>query len=176
MEERLIHSENISRKTNRIARIGGWSINLLKDQLTWTDQTYEIHELPKSTPVTVEKAINFYHPDDRRKITELVKFATNEGKSFDTELRIITANGKQLWVRAIGEATLEKGQIIEVSGTFQDINIRREAESLLQQKMNELERFNKLMTGRELRMIELKQEVNGLLKKFGEKEKYRVVS
>jgi DNA-binding NtrC family response regulator len=52
---------------------------------------------------------------------------------------------------------------------------KRKAELALNQKCDELERFNNLTVDRELRMIELKKEVNALLKRAGEPEKYRVI-
>jgi hypothetical protein len=51
----------------------------------------------------------------------------------------------------------------------------REKERALKEKIEELERFNDLSVGRELKMIDLKKEVNQLLLKLGEKEKYRIV-
>lgn len=45
----------------------------------------------------------------------------------------------------------------------------------LREKCAELERFNKVTVGRELRMMELKQEVNTLLQAAGQAEKYRIV-
>jgi hypothetical protein len=42
-------------------------------------------------------------------------------------------------------------------------------------KMHELERFHKLTVGRELTMIELKKEVNKLLNKAGEVNKYTII-
>jgi PAS domain S-box-containing protein len=45
----------------------------------------------------------------------------------------------------------------------------------LNRKLIELVRFNKIMIGRELRMIELKEEVNTLLEKAGQIEKYKVI-
>ncbi|KAB2641822.1 MAG: response regulator [Verrucomicrobia bacterium] len=45
----------------------------------------------------------------------------------------------------------------------------------LREKCAELERFNKVTVGRELHMIELKQEVNALLQATGQAEKYRIV-
>ena len=42
-------------------------------------------------------------------------------------------------------------------------------------KIDELQRFHDLTVGRELAMIELKKEVNGLLLKSGQQEKYRIV-
>jgi hypothetical protein len=56
-----------------------------------------------------------------------------------------------------------------------DITERKKAEQAVQEKMDELERFHKLTVGRELTMIELKKEVNGLLKKMGQEEKYKIV-
>ena len=51
----------------------------------------------------------------------------------------------------------------------------REKERALKEKIDELERFNDLSVGRELKMIDLKKEVNQLLLRLGEKEKYKIV-
>jgi len=55
-----------------------------------------------------------------------------------------------------------------------DITDRIVAEQALMTKADELERFNRLMLGREIRMIELKKEINELLKKSGKNEKYKI--
>ena len=52
---------------------------------------------------------------------------------------------------------------------------RKHAEEGIREKVIELENFNKLMVGREIKMIELKKEINELLKKAGKKEKYKIV-
>ncbi len=54
----------------------------------------------------------------------------------------------------------------------QDITERKHAEQEIQKRINELERFQKLVVGRELRMIELKKEINELLKRLGEEKRY----
>ena len=56
-----------------------------------------------------------------------------------------------------------------------DKKARRLAEEALEERVNELQRFHDLTVGRELRMIELKKEVNALLGKSGEPEKYKIV-
>ena len=58
--------------------------------------------------------------------------------------------------------------------TFQDITERKNAEKELNDHMNEIIRFNKLMVGRELRMVELKNEVNSLLEQLGKDKKYSI--
>jgi PAS domain S-box-containing protein len=56
-----------------------------------------------------------------------------------------------------------------------DITEQKKSEETLKQKIAELEEFNDLTVGRELKMVELKKEVNELLVKLGENEKYKIV-
>jgi hypothetical protein len=56
-----------------------------------------------------------------------------------------------------------------------DITERKRSEQIVNEKARELERFNNLMVGRELRMIELKKEINGLLINSGMEERYKIV-
>jgi PAS domain S-box-containing protein len=53
-----------------------------------------------------------------------------------------------------------------------DITNRRRADAALREKLNELERMNRLMVGRELRMIELKREVNELCRQLNLPKRY----
>ena len=54
----------------------------------------------------------------------------------------------------------------------QEITERKRAEQELKQKMEELERFNRLAVGRELRMIELKRQINELSEQLGRDAPY----
>jgi len=54
------------------------------------------------------------------------------------------------------------------------ITERKHAEEALKQNYAEIERVNNVTVGREVRMIELKREVNALLKAAGQPEKYRI--
>ncbi|HID19565.1 MAG TPA: hypothetical protein EYP28_01285 [Methanophagales archaeon] len=49
------------------------------------------------------------------------------------------------------------------------------AKRRLQESITELERFNRLAVGRELKMIELKKEINALLVQLGEEPRYKIV-
>lgn len=58
--------------------------------------------------------------------------------------------------------------------SFRDVTERKQGEAALRQKIETLERFQAVTVGRELQMIELKKEINALLKQTGHPEKYRV--
>jgi PAS domain S-box-containing protein len=53
-----------------------------------------------------------------------------------------------------------------------DITERLQAELILSEKARELNIFNDLLVGREMKMVELKKEINELLKKCGMEPKY----
>lgn len=55
-----------------------------------------------------------------------------------------------------------------------DFAERQKAEAGLKKKVEELEWLNRMMVDREIRMVELKREVNSLLSRLGEKERYSV--
>jgi PAS domain S-box-containing protein len=62
-----------------------------------------------------------------------------------------------------------------IGAIIRDITETKNAEKALKQKIDELEQFNDLTVDRELRMIELKKEVNKLLSEAGKEEKYKIV-
>jgi PAS domain S-box-containing protein len=79
------------------------------------------------------------------------------------------------WLMVSGYPVIEGDEISEIVISFIDITDQKQAEQALMTKMDELERFFKLTVGRELTMVELKKEVNNLLNKLGEDNKYKIV-
>jgi PAS domain S-box-containing protein len=67
------------------------------------------------------------------------------------------------------------GAIIGVAIFAQDITERMHMEEELRRNVEELERFSKLAIGREIKMIQLKDETNDLLGQLGQGKKYKIV-
>lgn len=68
----------------------------------------------------------------------------------------------------------EKGNLILMIEYAFDITERKQAEQALKQKLEEIEKFNNMMMGREKRVIELKKEVDKILKESGKSPKYNI--
>jgi PAS domain S-box-containing protein len=59
-----------------------------------------------------------------------------------------------------------------VLGVWRDVSEKNQAEERLKRTLEDMERFNHLMRGRERRTLELKAEINQLLKLLGQVPKY----
>ncbi len=120
--------EEIFLKAQNVAKIGGWELDLVTNDIYWTDTTKEIHEVPSNFKADLENAITFYKAGEHRnEITKLVHEALTKGTSYDTELIIITAKGRERWVHAKGETEIHNGKCVRVFGTFQDIDEQKKA-------------------------------------------------
>jgi len=67
------------------------------------------------------------------------------------------------------------GVIMGVAIFAQDITERKHMEEDLKRNVEDLEQFSKLAFGREIKMIQLKQEINELRSQLGQSEKYEIV-
>lgn len=127
-EEVLRQQQALLRIAGRVARIGGWSINLDTQTLTWSDEICTIHEVPFGYQPTLDHAIHFYPPEYRDQVHRHVQDCATHGTPFDYVMELITAKGRRIWVRAIGEAVRDAaGRITGLQGAFQDITERKKA-------------------------------------------------
>ncbi|WKV13385.1 PAS domain-containing protein [Marivirga harenae] len=120
----------------KLARVGGWEINMKTNEHFWSPTTKEIHEVPDDFTPDLDTAINFYHSDYREKVTEAVEKAISSGDSFDFEALIITFKGHERWVRAKGNAEFLEGQCVRLYGSFQDIHDQKIVELRLEKISN----------------------------------------
>jgi len=90
------------------------------------------------------------------------------------ETALIHKDGRRVELWVAGEAMLRDGEVVGIHCTAKDITERKQAEQELRSSYDELSRFNRAAVGREMRMIELKKEVNALLAAAGEPPRYRV--
>ena len=116
-------------QTNKVARVGGWEVDLLNQRVSWSDITKEIHEVEPGYKPSFSAALSFYKQGEcLQTLTEAVNRTIAEGTSYDLELELTTAKGKQIWVRSIGNAEFENGVCKRLYGTFQDIDEKKRAE------------------------------------------------
>ncbi|GGF40126.1 PAS domain-containing hybrid sensor histidine kinase/response regulator [Echinicola rosea] len=127
-------------QTNSVARVGGWEVDLKDNTIFWSKVTREIHEVPDDFVPDTAKAIEFYKEGKHRQaIQQAFENAVRKNEPYDLELILVTANGKEVWTRAIGQPESINGECVRIFGTFQDITAQKEAELEIIRSKNLLE-------------------------------------
>lgn len=138
-ENEKLRIEEILDKTNQVARIGTWEVDLINNKIIWSTVTCEIHEVPHDYEPNLETAINFFKEGpSREKIQNVVNNAIENGIPYDVEVELITAKGKSRWARAIGQAEMVNGQCVRLYGVFHDINNIKVSQNALNKANEEL--------------------------------------
>jgi len=132
--------ELLMARTQAIGHVGGWETDCRSGRVFWTDETYRIHDLnPGKYVPSMDSSIGFYAPEAVPVVDNAMRRAMDPGEPFDLELPLITARGRRIWVRVIGEIQREDGRVSHVHGTLQDITSRRQAEDALRESERQLE-------------------------------------
>jgi len=102
------------------------------------------HEVDEDYIPRVEDALLFYENSRSRKvIEEAFTQALKHGRSYDYQLKIITAKGNKKWVRTWGKPVMNKGECRYIAGTIQDITKQKNNELELKQQKNRLKKRKK---------------------------------
>jgi PAS domain S-box-containing protein len=137
-EEQLRQSQNNLNEAQAAAHIGSWWIDIPKNQLKWSDESYRIFGIPQGTPLTVENYFATIHPEDREYVNKRWQTAMQGGEPYNLDYRIVV-DSKIKWIHSEGHMEFNKdGPIKSGFGIGQDITERKRAEEAL--KMSE-ERF-----------------------------------
>ncbi|EGJ49185.1 PAS domain S-box protein [Desulfocurvibacter africanus] len=117
-------------RAQTVAQTGSWRLDIRRNELIWSDETYRLFGIPHGTPLTYELFLSRVHPDDREQVATKWTAAI-QGEAYDIEHRIVVA-GAVKWVREVAELEFDgKGELLGGFGTVQDITDRKRMEQEL---------------------------------------------
>jgi len=165
MTKRLRESESRYRSYIELTGQLAWSTdangNVTEDIPTWREFTGQSYDDVRGFGWS--KAL---HPDDAERTLQVWKNAVATKSSYEVEYRVRRYDGEYRWFLALGVPVEGKNATIrEWVGTCIDITERKSVEEENAKHTQELERHNKIMVDRELKMVELKKEIEKLKKK-----------
>lgn len=188
-EKKLRESEMRLKEAQGIAKMGSWELDLTKNTLYWSDEIFRIFNLNQyQFGASYEAFVKFVHPEDRIMVDTAYKEHLRSKKNYDIDHRILLNDGSVKHVHENCHSEFsESGEPLRSIGTIQDVTRIRlteielekhknhleelvnertrelnRANLHLKEKTEELEMFNKTMINREMRIIELKEEINRL--------------
>ncbi|MDC8773141.1 response regulator [Roseateles albus] len=130
-EAELHDSRTFLDRTARISGMGGWALDLLTQEVQWSDQTCLIHEVEPGYRPSYADSQRPFSQASRLLLDQALKAGIANGAGFDLELPFTTFKGRATWVRAVGEVEFNDHGPSRLVGTLQDISVRRRIDAEL---------------------------------------------
>ena len=143
-EEALRKSKASLDNAQRIAHIGNWEWDIVKNQVLGSDEFYRIFGLtPQAFVGTHESFIEYVHPEDIEFVKKSVYEALYERKPYNIEFRIGLPDNSEKIVHSQGEVVFDDtGKAIQMNGIIQDLTERKQIAYQLEKQRNHLEDLN----------------------------------
>ena len=136
-KEELQESEKRLNRSQEIAHLGSWELDLRKNELIWSDEVYRIFGLmPQEFAATYEAFLERVHPDDRTAVNEAYSGSIQAGlDAYEIEHRVVRKSdgGIRFVHEKCQHVRDEEGRIILSLGMVLDITERKHIDDKLRQ-------------------------------------------
>ena len=132
----LFQSEARLRRSQRIAKLGGWQYNFRTDEFSATDETYRLFDLTRDVGDEFPKTtIRRIHPDDQAETRQIRAAALKDSKDYEIDYRISRPDGTERYIHEQGTFDFDPlGERLRLAGVVHDVTERRQTEERLRQQ------------------------------------------
>ncbi len=125
------------KETAQMTETGSWYVDFHKKKSYWDFETRRILEYADDYIPSLKDSAIYYAEDCRQQAADCFFSCAMAGTPFNTEIKMVTAKDRIIWVRAIGKPVYnENKEIIGIRGVFQDIDDIKVKELKLQKSMS----------------------------------------
>jgi PAS domain S-box-containing protein len=130
-ESALRHADMYLTEAQRLSRTGsfGWSVS--NGEIFWSEQTFRIFGYDRATKPAVDLVTQRTHPEDRAAVQATIERASNEGKDFDHQYRLLMPDGSVKHVHAMAHAVKDEFDSVEFIGAITDVTAAKDTERKL---------------------------------------------
>ena len=142
--ERNQMMDSLLSEAEALSHSGSWEANLVTGQSLWSAEAFRIFGFKpeKGKGLSAEQYEALIHPDDFEKYRDVLAQAIKDGKSCNSDFRLLMPSGEIKHVQSIGKAIRdEKGRTVKLFGAIQDITHRKTIEEALLLKQVQLNTF-----------------------------------
>ncbi|MEX1001752.1 MAG: histidine kinase [Crocinitomicaceae bacterium] len=109
-------------QAQRIGKLGNWELLIENQKISWSPMMADIFDWdPTLAPPALEYLENMIFEQDLPGYRQLLEKAILNNHAFDIDLRIKTGKGNIKYIRTICMPVKEKGEVVKLIGTTQDI-------------------------------------------------------
>jgi PAS domain S-box-containing protein len=134
----LQHADAYLGEAQRISHTGsfGWSVS--SGEIFWSEETFQIFGVERTTKPTLESVIQRTHPDDIGRVRRFIDRAPHDGRDWDLEYRLTMPDGSVKNLHVVAHAVRDDTGDLEFVGAVMDITAAKQAQEALQQAQSEL--------------------------------------
>lgn len=134
-DENLRRSKASLAQAQRIAHLGNWDLDLVHNDLRWSDEIYRIFEInPAQFGASYEAFLDTVHPEDRDFVNKAYTESVRNKTVYNIVHRLLMKDGRVKHVNERCETFYdEDGTPVRSIGTVQNITERKQAEQALEE-------------------------------------------
>jgi NO-binding membrane sensor protein with MHYT domain/signal transduction histidine kinase len=149
-EKKLQRSEAYLAEAQRLSHTGSFGWKVSTGEIIWSEETFRIFQYDRATKPTLELVRQRVHPDDAAFVKRTIDRASQEGKDFDYEYRLVMPDGSVKYVHVVTHALSTEPGSIEFVGAVTDTTKTKLAQESLRQAQADLAHINRVTTMGEL--------------------------
>jgi PAS domain S-box-containing protein len=137
-------SEAYLAEAQRLSHTGSFGWRLSTDEIIWSEETFRIFQYDRTTKPTMELVLQRAHPEDAALVKQTIECASQDGRDFDHECRLVMPDSSVKYVHVVAHALVDESGGIEFVGAVTDTTERKWAEEALRQSesyLAEAQRF-----------------------------------
>jgi len=126
--EKLQQSEAYLAEAQRLSHTGSFGWKPSTNEIIWSEETFRIFQYDRSTTPTVELILQRVHPEDAALVKETIERASQNGKDFEHEYRLVMPDSSVKYVHVMAHALSHESGGVEFVGAVMDVSDRKRAE------------------------------------------------
>jgi len=138
-EDALRRSETYLAQAQNLSHTGSFGWNTSTGEIYWSEETFRIFEIDRSTKPTVDLLIRErVHPDDVAVVRQVVEPASQQGRDFSHEYRLRLPDGRVKHIHVVAHALNSHAEGGEFVGAVMDVTAAKKAEERTRNDEREL--------------------------------------
>jgi signal transduction histidine kinase len=118
-------------EAQRLSHTGSFGWRVSTGEIIWSEETFRIFQYDRTTTPTVERLLQRVHAEDVAFVKQTIDRASEDGKDFDHEYRLVMPEGSITYVHVVARAFRDESGSVEFVGTVMDVTGHKRAEMLL---------------------------------------------
>ncbi|MGB8475811.1 MAG: ATP-binding protein [Candidatus Acidiferrum sp.] len=147
-ERALRRSEAFLVDAQRLSSTGSFSWRVATDEITWSEQLYQMYEIEMGAPITLGLIRTRVHPKDVSLIEKMrmVDQARADGNDFEWQYRLLMPDQSIKYLHAIAHAIRDQDGQLEYIAAVRDVTAQRLTEEARDRARSELAHVTKAMS------------------------------